>query len=376
MAWKIPLYKTYVTNEEKNQVNKIINRKSYWADGPENKELEKIAAKISGRKYCLSFNSGTSALHAMMIAYGIKQNDEVIVPSFTFIATANAPLFVGAKPVFADIEKETFALDPDSVKKQITKRTKAIIPVHYGGCPALKINELKELAEDKGILMLEDAAEAFGAEIDGKKVGSFGDASMFSLCGNKVITSGEGGLVVTDNKEIFHNLYLIRSHGRNDDGNYFNSAGKADYVTLGYNFRMPTIVAALAIAQVKKMEKIIAMRRAVAKQFDKTFSQYDIRIPLNNKQLYNIYQMYPILLANKNMRDALKNHLNAAGIQSKIYFDPVHQTHFYKNVLGVKARLNNTEEISGRILNIPIYPGMTNKDINYICGSIDSFMGQ
>ena len=170
----------------------------------------------------LTFNSGTSALHALLLSYGIGPGDEVIVPSFTFIATANAPKFVGAKPVFADIEDITFGLDPRAVEAKITPKTKAIIPVHYGGFPC-KIRELKKIADDHGIMLIEDAAEAFGASVKGKMVGTFGDSAIMSFCQNKIITTGEGGAVVTDNKELYERMKLIRSHGRPDTVDYFST---------------------------------------------------------------------------------------------------------------------------------------------------------
>ena len=161
---KIPLFKIYWDEEDIKMVNGVIKRGAYWTTGPNIEEFEKMISEYVGTKYCVTFNSGTSALHSVLLAYGVKEGGEVIVPSFTFISTANAPLFVGAKPVFADIEEKTFGLDPESVKEKITEKTKAIIPIHYGGCPCL-IRELKEIAEDYNLILIEDAAESLGATI-------------------------------------------------------------------------------------------------------------------------------------------------------------------------------------------------------------------
>lgn len=190
MTWKIPLFKIYWDKEDIKAVTEAIKGGMNWAVGSNVEKFEKMIAKYIGAKYCVVFNSGTSALHATLLAYGIKEDDEVIVPSFTFIATANAPLFVGAKPVFADIEEETYGLDSEDVKEKITKKTKAIIPIHYGGCPC-KIMELREVADDHNLILIEDAAESLGARIGDKKVGTFGDSTMLSFCQNKIITTGD-----------------------------------------------------------------------------------------------------------------------------------------------------------------------------------------
>ena len=218
MDWKIPLFKIYWDEEDVETVKEAIQRGMYWAIGPNIEKFENMLSEYVDTKHALVFNSGTSALHAVLLAHGIGQGDEVIVPSFTFIATANAPLFVGAKPVFADIENKTYGLNPDDVETKITPRTKAIIPIHFGGCPCL-IEELREIARKHKLLLIEDAAESLGAAVDGKKVGSFGNAAILSFCSNKVITTGEGGAVVSDSAEIYERLKLIRSHGRAETAN-------------------------------------------------------------------------------------------------------------------------------------------------------------
>jgi dTDP-4-amino-4,6-dideoxygalactose transaminase len=215
MKWKIPLFKIYCDQKDIESVTEIIKRGNYWATGPEIKKFEERIAEYVGIRYAVTFNSGTSALHAEMIAHGIKKDDEVIVPSFTFIATANTPLFAGAKPVFADIEQNNLGLDPGDIINKITSKTKAIIPIHYGGMPC-KIKEISEIAEDHGLILIEDAAEAFGAKVNGKMVGTFGESTMLSFCQNKIITTGEGGCIVTDSKKIYAKLKLIRSHGRQE----------------------------------------------------------------------------------------------------------------------------------------------------------------
>jgi len=375
MTRKIPLFKIYWDEEDVEAVTKIIRRGSYWATGPEIKEFEEKIAEYAGRKYAVAFNSGTSALHAIILAYDIKKGDEIIVPSFTFISTANAPLFVEAKPVFAEIENRTYGLDPEDVKERITGKTKAIMPIHYGGSPCMHIEELKEIAEDNDLLLIEDAAESIGAKIGNKKVGSFGDAAMISFCQNKVITTGEGGMILTDSKEIYKKLKLISSHGRVEDANYFTSSGQIDYITLGYNFRMPTMVAALGISQLKKIDKIAEMRRKNAEYYTKSLEKIDgIKPPIPPDNFFHVYQMYTIQVE-KELRDKLKEYLSNRGIFTKIYFDPVHLTKFYREKFGFReGDLPATEEISKKVLTLPMYPMLKKEEMNYVIGTTKQFM--
>lgn len=373
MNWKIPLFKIFWDKEDIRLVSSAIERGMFWAIGPQIEEFEKGISKYIGAKYCAVFNSGTSALHAALLAHGIGNGDEVIVPSFTFIATANAPLFIGARPVFADIEEKSYGLDPEDVKEKITKKTKAIIPVHYGGCPCL-IRELKEIARDNDLVLIEDAAEAFGGRIGGQKVGTFGDAAVFSFCSNKVITTGEGGAVVTKSKEVHEKLKLIRSHGRLESTDYFASPEYMDYVDLGYNFRMSNLTAALGVTQLKKADKLIKMRRKNAEYLTKKLSAIDGVIPPSApKDYFHVYQMYTIRM--ERSRDDLLKHLARRGIMTKVFFHPVHLTHFYRKKLGYKVRLPVTERVSKRVLTLPIYPSLKRGEMDYIIEAIETFFG-
>lgn len=378
MTWKIPLFRIYWDKEDIEMVSDTINRATYWntdSNRPTVEDFEAIISRYMESKYCVTFNSGTSALHAILLAHDIKQEDEVIVPSFTFIATANASLFVGAKPIFADIEEKTFGLDPEDVKEKITKKTKAIMPIHYGGCPCL-IRELKEIAEDHNLILIEDAAESFGAKIKDKKVGTFGDSAMFSFMQNKVITTGEGGAITTDSKEIYEKLKLIRSHGRQEISNYFTTSGYIDYVILGYNFRMSDITAALGISQMKKVERIINMRRKNAEFMTKELSKVDkIITPNLPKDYFHVYQMYTIRIKKGGeIRDSLMRCLAEKGIMTKVYFYPIHLTKFYRNTFGHKrGELPVTEEMSDQVLSLPLYPTMTKEEGRYIAKIINDF---
>lgn len=375
---KIPLFRIFWDSQDINAIKSVIKKGMYWTCGLKIKEFEEKLAEYVGTKYSVVFNSGTSALHAVLIAHNIRNGDEVIVPSFTFIATANAPLFVGAKPIFADIERKTFGLDPEDVKEKITSKTKAILPIHYGGSPCL-IRELKEIAEDHNLILIEDAAEALGAKIGNKKVGTFGNSAIFSFCQNKIITTGEGGAVVTDSKEVYEKLKLIRSHGRVENTDYFSSWEYAEYVMLGYNYRMPEILAALGIAQLNKIERLIEMRRKNAQYLNKNLSHLkEISVPKPIQDCYfNVYQMYTILLkGDENLRDGLAKYLRKKNIATKVYFYPVHKTYFYKKILNVQYNLPSTEELSKQVLSLPMYPSLKKEEMNYIANEISNFLNK
>ncbi len=367
----IPLFKIYNDEDDINNITREIASGKFWAVGPKVAEFEQEIADYIGTKYAIALNSGTSALHALLLAYGIGNGDEVIVPSFTFISTANSPLFVGAKPVFADIETETCGLDPDSVQEKITDKTKAIIPVHYGGCPA-KVRELKEIAEDNDLILIEDAAESFGATIGDKQTGTFGDSGILSFCQNKIITTGEGGAVVTDSKEIYEKLNLIRSHGRLESGDYFSSADLFDYIDLGFNWRMSNLTASLGLSQIKKADEIIEKRRKQSNYLNKRIEEETDKIEIFKvpKNYNHVYQLYSVIAQN---RDDLIKYLGENGISAKIYFDPVHKSSFYKNKLGYDEKLPVTEQIAEKTITLPMFPDITDAEIDYMANTIGEF---
>ena len=373
MNWKIPLFKIYWNEEDVKAVEEEIRSGMNWAVGENVEKFENHLNDELGSKFSIAFNSGTSAIHALLLAHGIGYGDEVIVPSFTYIATANAPLFVGAKPVFADIERETLGLDPDSVNEKITKKTRAIMPIHYGGCPC-KIGEIKELTDDNNLILIEDAAEAMGAKVRDKMVGTFGDSAILSFCQNKIITTGEGGAVLTDSREIYEKLLLIRSHGRLETADYFSSLEPFDYVNLGYNFRMSNIVAALGISQLKKLEEIISLRRKNSNYYNKKLEPLNKHIyPLiPPKDYYHVYQLYNTFAEN---RDELMKYLGDKGIMSKIYFDPVHLSYFYKRKLNYECNLPVTEMMAKKVLTLPMHPGLRKTEIDLIVEEIGNFYG-
>jgi len=373
-AWNIPLFKIYWDEDDVDAVTESIRAGMNWATGPRVAKFEESIASYVGTEYAVTFNTGTSALHAALLAHGVQRGDEVIVPSFTFIATANAPLFVGAKPVFADIEDKTYGLDPEDVKEKITRKTRAIIPIHYGGGPCL-IRELKEIAEDYDLILMEDAAESLGARIGDKRVGTFGDSAMLSFCQNKIITTGEGGAIVTDSREMYERLKLLRSHGRLETQDYFSSSEIMDYITLGYNFRMSNITAALGIAQLRKADRIIEMRRKNVEYLTTQLKDIGgITIPKTLKDYYNVYQMFTIRIS-ATIRDDLIKYLADKGVMTKVYFPPIHSTDFYKNKLGYINNLPVTEELSSKVLTLPMHPTLTGEEMDYMSDEIKNFFG-
>jgi len=373
MNWKVPLYKIHSDSNDQKAVSKVIKRGMNWAIGPEIEQFEELLAKYLKRKFCVTFNSGTSALHASLLSLGIKSTDEVIVPSFTFIATVNSILMVNAKPKFVDIEKETLGLNPNLLESAINSKTKAIIPIHYAGLPC-RVDEIKKITKKHKIALIEDAAESFGAKIKNKKVGTFGDLSILSFAGNKLLTTGEGGAVLTDSKPLYDKLKLIRSHGRKDLSNYFLSSDSPQYVSLGYNWRMSSISAALGISQLKKLDKLISLRQKNAKFYHNKLKKIDeIQFPNIPYDFTHVYQLYSIILPNHKVQKNLKNFLTKKGIMTKIFFDPVHKTDFYKKTIHQKFNLPVTLTVSKQIISLPLYPTMTKNELNYVCDSILQF---
>ncbi len=371
--WKIPLYRVFTDENDIKQISNVIKRGMDWAIGPEIEKFESSFAQYIGRKYCIAFNSGTSAGHAALIALGINAKSEVIVPSFTFISTANWPLMVQASPRFADIEMQTYGMDPKDLESKISKKTKAVIPIHYGGLPC-KINEIKEISNKNKFYLIEDAAESFGASLNGRKIGSFGTVSIFSFAGNKILTTGEGGALCTDSKELYEKIKLIRSHGRQLHSGYFSSMQDHDYFSLGYNWRMSSITAALGLSQLDKIEKIIEMRRNNAKYYQSKLKNIkEISLQEELPGFKHVYQFYPILLRNSTVRTKLMNFLASKGIMTRVFFKPVHKTMFFSKIGYGSLNLPNTEKISKQILALPMFPTLQKEEIDYIIDTITKF---
>jgi len=257
------------------------------------------------------------------------------------------------------------------LEKIISKNSKIIMPIHYSGLPC-QIEKIRTIAKKHKKILIEDSAESIGAKVNGKKVGTFGDASIFSFAGNKVLTTGEGGAITTNSSTLAKKLKLIRSHGRKI-GNYFLSTNKPEYTQIGYNWRMSSITAAIGISQLEKIEKIISLRRKNANSLSSYFKKIpEIVIPPEPKNSKHVYQLYSILVPNSTQRNKLQKFLESKGIMSKVFFYPVHETTYYKK-MQKHSSLKNTEDVSKRILSLPLYPTMTKQDLNLIKDSISEY---
>ena len=376
MKKKYPLFEIYWDEKDIESVSNIIKRGSYWATGPEIQDFEMKLGNYLNVKYVASFNSGTSALHSILLAYNITSG-EVIVPSMSFISTANCVILAGATPVFAEIESESLGLDPEDVEKKINDKTKAIIPMHYGGKICKNIEELREIADDHNLILIEDNAESFGAKIENQFAGTIGHAGMFSFCQNKIISTGEGGAICTNDKSIYEKLLLIRSHGRVEKPgtNYFSNINEMDYIQIGYNYWMPTMCAALGISQLKKIDKIIELRRKIGEYYNEHLKKIrEVQILPELNGFRTVYQLYSLKLKNPDNRKDLQNYLFEKGIYTKIYFYLIHLKSFYLNKFGFeRGSLPITEEISNKILSLPISLKFTPEDQDYIINNIEAF---
>ena len=376
MKKNLPLFEILWDREDIKSIEKIIRRGSYWADGPEILEFEERLSNYFSKNHCVTFNSGTSALHSVLLAYGLTSG-EVLVPTLSFISTANCVLLAGAKPVFIESEEETLGLDPEDLLKKINNNTKAIIPMHYGGRTCKKIQEIKEIASDHNLLLIEDNAESLGSSFNNKLAGTFGDASMLSFCQNKIISTGEGGAIITDDEEVYKKLKLIRSHGRvqSQTISYFSDHHIEDYIDIGYNFRMPTICAALGISQLNRINSIIKKRQDFGNYYDINLKKVKrIKILKNIKEINNVYQLYTIILENSEERNQMQEFLNQNGIMSKVYFDCIHLKTYYREKFGYSnGDLPKTENISNKLLTIPMLVNSGRKAQEYIISKLIEF---
>ena len=370
MGERIPLFEIDYDERELENVFESVTRGEYWAKGPFVTEFEDRLADYLGVEFAVTVNSGTSALVAALQACGVGSGDEVIVPSFTFIATANAVRLVGARPVFADIERETYGLDPEDVRERLSSNVAAVLPVHpYGR--ACQISELASITAGRDVVLIEDAAEAFGAETDGQQVGTVGDAAALSFCQNKVVTTGEGGAIVTDDPEVARNAELFRSHGRVSK-DYFESAQTGEYVSVGGNTRMADINAALGCAQMEKVEELIERRQQVATRYTREFEDVPYVEPQREGTGRHVHQLYTITLADGIDQTRFVERLGEQGVDSKVYWNPpVHLTECYRsNRSKSVSHLPTTKEIASRVVSLPMHPNLTESDIKRVVTAV------
>ena len=334
-------------------------------------EFEKKFSDYTGAEYSVCVSSGTAALHLAMLAAGIGKGDEVICPSLSFVASANAVSITGAKPVFADVGRNDLNISVEDAAKRITKKTKAILLVHQIGYPG-NISSFKRLCSENNLILIEDAACALGSEYKGKKIGSHSELVCFSFHPRKVITTGEGGMITTSNKKYYNRLIALRQHGK-----YMEIVGNEEskYLEPGYNYRMTDIAAALGLIQLAELERNLAKRKSIAAVYNKAFSTGNIfEFPRQQKNSIINYQSYCLILKGDagKKRDSLLKYLNENGIGAGIGITAIHRMPAHKTTF----KLPNTEDISDRSLLLPLYPTMKKEEINYIIKLIFKFTGQ
>ncbi len=358
----IPINLPKIGEEEIQAVVKVMRQgpvTNALGAGPMVTQFEKNYAKFAGAKHAIAVNTGTAALHAAVIAAGVKAGDEVILPSFTFVATAEAVALAGGKPVFADIDPETYNLSPTAAEKAITKKTKAILPVDLYGLSA-DMRQIQKIAQKHKLAVVEDAAQAHGLVNEGKPPGAFADAACWSLYASKNMTTGEGGVVTTNSDQVAEVLKMVRTHGE-----------KAKYASeiLGCNYRMPEIEAAIGIVQLEKLPGFVAKRRANAKQLTSILKKSDrLQLPKEPEGGLHSWYLYTVRLINgtEEARNKLQAELKKKEISAEAYYvNPVHQMPYYSQNFGAK-KLPETEKAAKQVFSLPVHPGVTEEQIEYI----------
>jgi len=358
----IPINLPKIGEEEVQAVVKVLRSgmlTSGLGAGPMVTEFEKNFAKFAGVKHAVAVNTGTAALHSAVVASGVKQGDEVILPSFTFVATAEAVVLAGGKPAFADIDAQTYNLSPSAVEKSITKNTKAILPVDLYGFSA-DMKSMREIAAKHGLALVEDAAQAHGATYAGKPAGTFADAACWSLYASKNMTTGEGGIITTDNDQIAETLRMIRTHGE-----------KAKYssLMLGTNYRMSEVQAAIGNVQLQKLPSFVAKRRQNAQQLTKILEKSSrLILPWESKDRQHSWYLYTARLKDgtETERNKIVEELKKKGIGAEVYYvNPVHQMPFYRENFG-STKLPETDKASKQVFSLPIHPGVKAEQVDYI----------
>ena len=358
----IPINLPKIGEEEVEAVVKVLRSgplTNALGAGPMVTQFEKKFAEFAGVKHAIAVNTGTAALHEAVVAAGVKHGDEVILPSFTFVATAEAVVMAGGKPVFTDIDPETYNISPAAIQKAVTRKTKAIMPVDLYGLPA-DIKPIREIADEHDLAVVEDAAQAHGATCDGKSTGALADAACWSLYASKNMTTGEGGVITTNNDELAETLHMLRTHGE-----------KAKYTSmmLGYNYRMTEIQAAIGIVQLAKLPAFVAKRRGNARMLTSLLAKAEkLRLPHEPKGLGHSWYLYTVKLKKsaETERNKIVAELKNKGIGAEVYYaNPVHLMPYYRDSFG-KRELPETEKAAKQVFSLPVHPCVTEEQVEYI----------
>lgn len=354
----IPIARPQIGEAEKKAVLEVLDS-GMLVQGPRVKRLEERFAEVCGTRYAIATSSGTTALHIALLAHDIGPGDEVITTPFTFIATVNPILFVGAKPVFVDIEEQTFNIDPALIEAAVTPRTRAIMPVHLYGYPC-DMDAVMEIARRHDLVVIEDAAQAVSATYKGRATGSFG-TGCFSLYATKNVTAGEGGMITTDDEKLAERCRLLRSHGMRR--RYY-------YEFLGYNFRMSDLHAAIGLAQMDRLEGFTAKRRANAAYLSTHIES--VVTPRVREGYEHVWHQYTVRVDGGRDRDAAVRQLNEAGVGTGIFYPvPAHQHAYVRDVVG-EVSLPVTERLAGEVISLPVHPGLSQTDLETIVAEVNN----
>lgn len=371
----IPYGRQWIDEDDINAVIEVL-KGDYLTTGPKIREFEEKLAQYTGAKYAVAISNGTAALHAACFATGIKEGDEVITTPITFAASANCVLYMGAKPVFADINPETYNIDPDEIRSKITERTKAIIPVHFTGQPC-DMDEIQKIAQEYNLTIIEDGAHALGAEYKGRKIGSIGDMTTFSFHPVKNITTGEGGAITTNNEELYKKLILFRTHGITRDKDVLlKDEGPWYYEQqyLGYNYRITDIQAALGISQMDKLQWFLAQRRNYVGRYNEAFGGSEaIETPYQLENTNSAWHLYIIKLKLERLncgRRQIFEELIERGIGVNIHYIPVYYHPYYRQLGYNKGLCPKAEELYDRMITLPLFPKMGKEDVEYVISNV------
>lgn len=352
------------------EVSKTL-RSDFLTQGPAVEEFEKKIANYCGAKYAVAFSSATAALHGACFATGISRDDEVIVPTYTFVASANCVVYQGGTPVLCDVEEKTFNVDPKEIEKKITPHTKAVISVDFAGRPADYESVLK-LVKEHNLTLIEDASQALGGTWNGKKIGSFADMTVFSFHPVKSITTGEGGMIVTNNKNFYEKLKIFRTHGIIKSGR--DGPWHQEMVELGYNYRLSDIHASLGLSQLKKIKSFLARRRSIAQKYIDSLTRLEgITTPPPSSE--SAWHLFVILLKNSGSRKKIFEKMRGNGLLVQVHYLPVHLHPFYrKNYSYKKGDFPVAESLYMGAISVPLFPQMTDNDVNFVIKTIKSIL--
>lgn len=361
-ALKYPVYQPSLTGNEKKYVNECLDSTWISSKGKFLGEFEEKFAKFIGTDYATSVCNGTVAVHLALLALGIGEGDEVIVPTFTYIASANPVLVVNAKPVFVDSLEDTWQMSPKDIEAKITEKTKAIIVVHLYGHPC-DMDEIMRIAKEHDLYVIEDCAEAIGTKYKGQTVGSFGDIGCFSFFGNKTMTCGEGGMVVTSDATLADRLRRYKNQGNAKYREYWNDI-------LGFNYRMTNIQAAIGLAQLEQVEHFINKKRQIANWYMEKLKDLPLEFNKEGENMFHTYWMVSCLVEKAGMRDKLREYLKINGIETRPTFYPIHTMPVYVHEF---SKHKVAENIALRGMNLPSYPALEHDDVIEICSVIRKF---